>query len=322
MYHERKKERTMKQKLPSGSCDILYIGGAGRSGSTLLELIIGNLPGYFSIGEVCRFFEYILHGKMRCGCGERLNECEFWSKIMDRLESKNVDIERMAHLNNCLTRTRNFHKLLFYSKTKYPPEWHELLRGIEALYYAIADLSGGKILVDSSKTPSQSICLKQIPGLNIKVIQMVRDGRAVAYSWAKRKKSITTKSGKKAYMPQRSYSSSMIRWAMENYWMGENCGDVPNTLLKYEEFVSNPYQELKRVLDDLDLDSKGLEMINAYKMNLSKTHSVGGNFIRFSTGKMAIRPDMEWKNNLSKWKSVYLGLITLPLMKKYHYPIF
>jgi len=312
----------MKQKQPSDTCDILYIGGAGRSGSTLLELIIGNLPGYFSIGEVCRFFEYIVHGKMRCGCGERLNECKFWSKIVDRLESKNIDIERMAHLNNQLMRTRNFPKLLLYGKTKHPPEWYELIRGIEALYYLIATLSGGKIIVDSSKTPSQLICLKQIPGLNIKVVQIIRDGRAVAYSWAKRKKSITTKSGKKAYMPQRSYSSSMIRWAAENYWMGANCGDTPNTPIMYEKFVAHPYQELKQVIGDLDLDSKGLEMLNANEMNLSKTHSVGGNFIRFSTEKMEIRPDMEWKKNISKWKSVYLGLLTLPLMKKYHYPIF
>ena len=41
---------------------IVFIGGAGRSGSTLLEKILGNLDGCFSAGELRFIWQYVGEG--------------------------------------------------------------------------------------------------------------------------------------------------------------------------------------------------------------------------------------------------------------------
>jgi hypothetical protein len=47
---------------------VLYIGGWGRSGSTLLDLILGQAPGVFSAGEVREIWQSGLVENRPCGC--------------------------------------------------------------------------------------------------------------------------------------------------------------------------------------------------------------------------------------------------------------
>jgi hypothetical protein len=37
--------------MPAGRVRVLYIGGLGRSGSTLVERLAGQLPGAYAVGE-------------------------------------------------------------------------------------------------------------------------------------------------------------------------------------------------------------------------------------------------------------------------------
>jgi hypothetical protein len=48
---------------------VLYIGGLGRSGSTLLDRMIGQLPGFFSAGEIREVWQQGLRENRPCGCG-------------------------------------------------------------------------------------------------------------------------------------------------------------------------------------------------------------------------------------------------------------
>jgi hypothetical protein len=65
--------------------EVLYIGAAGRIGSTLLKMILGLLPGFFSIGEARYYWEYSFHGDILCGYSKNLNVCEFWSVVNYRM---------------------------------------------------------------------------------------------------------------------------------------------------------------------------------------------------------------------------------------------
>src|SRR5690348_2086573 len=59
---------------------ILFIGGCGRSGSTLLNRLIGNTPGFTSCGEVGKLWFAVDNG-FSCTCGEQVPTCSFWGPI-------------------------------------------------------------------------------------------------------------------------------------------------------------------------------------------------------------------------------------------------
>ena len=73
---------------------IIYLLGAGRSGTTLLATVLNNHTYITTIGEMHQFFEHLEQHKF-CSCGEKLNECSFWSGIISKLiydEKKISDI--------------------------------------------------------------------------------------------------------------------------------------------------------------------------------------------------------------------------------------
>src|ERR1022692_3637443 len=53
------------------------------------------------------------------------------------------------------------------------------------LYAAIIKVSGCELVVDSSKHPSLAHCLRWLPDVDLRVLHLVRDSRAVAYSWSR-----------------------------------------------------------------------------------------------------------------------------------------
>src|ERR1700675_5160761 len=68
---------------------VLFLAGKGRSGGTLLASLLGQLPGFFNIGELNRLWDWGLVSNFRCGCGLPVQECPTWHAILeeaDRLE--------------------------------------------------------------------------------------------------------------------------------------------------------------------------------------------------------------------------------------------
>jgi hypothetical protein len=61
---------------------ILYIAGAGRSGSTLLANILGQVEGFFTAGELISIWERGLIQDRFCGCGVPFHDCEVWTGIL------------------------------------------------------------------------------------------------------------------------------------------------------------------------------------------------------------------------------------------------
>lgn len=58
---------------------VAYISGIGRSGSTLLDLIISTNQKVFSLGEIYRFNSF--NKEIKCACGKRIKDCQFWSRV-------------------------------------------------------------------------------------------------------------------------------------------------------------------------------------------------------------------------------------------------
>ena len=64
-----------------GRVRLLYVGGAGRSGSTLLDLLLSEVPGMFAAGEVRYLWNRGVRDNELCGCGQSFLSCPFWSAV-------------------------------------------------------------------------------------------------------------------------------------------------------------------------------------------------------------------------------------------------
>jgi len=301
--------------------EILYIGGAGRSGSTLLDMILGNVPGFFSLGETLDFWQHASIHDMRCGCGEMLEKCPFWSVVIHRLvKDHGISFTDAVRLKKELDRTRT---LPLRSFNQFTHKKDQSVYGdyLSALYAELADMAGGRILVDSSKTPAHLSYLSGIPGIRIHVLHLVRDPRAVAYSWKKRAKRELGAKDKDSHMDKRSYLNAIFRWMMENRFVqlfGKR--QYAYAVLRYEDFTDSPYETLNATLRALDLPDADVSILRESELKLEPTHSVGGNPMRFCQ-VTTIRRDDAWKKKMSPLTQCWLGLVSLPQLINYNYDL-
>jgi hypothetical protein len=69
---------------PVSPLRVVLVAGAGRSGSTLLTLLLGSLPETFAVGELRYLWQRCVVERRLCGCGRPLPECALWQSILLR----------------------------------------------------------------------------------------------------------------------------------------------------------------------------------------------------------------------------------------------
>jgi len=305
-----------------GSTTVLYIAGAGRSGSTLLELILGHLPGFFSVGEIRFFWQYLGVPDLLCGCGEPLRTCAVWESVRERLSHSisRSDEERLARLAQRFDRSRQLPWIAAGLLARLSG-YRELAGATAALYDQVRRVAGCRVLVDSSKVPSHLDLLLRSRALDVRVIHLVRDGRAVAYSWSRRQKRELARRRGDARLPRHSLVRALVTWMVENAFarrIGRRA--TAYTVLRYEDFVASPATVLHRALAEVGLDGPDTEWLSHQPFEVASTHSVGGNPLRFTErGPIEIRPQEEWRQRLSRGLRLGLGAVAAPSLFRYGY---
>src|SRR6185437_2047910 len=168
-----------------GEYRVIYLGGMGRSGSTLAERLLGELPQVRVAGEIVHLWQRGVTDNERCGCGEAFAECDFWSAVGEAAFGgwSSIDVGRIAALRATVDRTRFIPQLARRSvPDQLAADLAEYTDYYRRLYSGIAQVSGCQTVVDSSKHASLAFCLSQSSSdLDLRVIHLVRDSRAVAY---------------------------------------------------------------------------------------------------------------------------------------------
>lgn len=304
---------------------VLYIGGYGRSGSTILDLILGQVDGFFSVGEVRYIWERSFSNNQLCGCGQSFNECEFWNKVkraIFKADSK-VDIDKIIKLKNIVDRKRNIPLANFYflRNKKYSKSYNQYSGLLSDLFTAVQKTSGCEVIIDSSKNPSHGYLLSSLKDIDLYVLHLVRDSRATSYSWL-RKKIRPEISWKKELMPVINPGRSAIEWTVLNGLVGlMKYGNTNYLLLRYEDFVADPKSALNRILEFTKTQDKSLEFLNGNSFNMEIAHTVSGNPIRFNKKEVLIRPDNEWLTSLPPGRKNLVTLLTWPMLIKYRYKL-
>jgi hypothetical protein len=300
---------------------VLYLTGFGRSGSTILGNILGQIDGFFHIGEVYSLWYDIPIGEMPCGCGIPLRRCTVWKKILHNAFGgiEQIDAHEMLRLHASGTRPRHIPLMLMpWGKEALRFRLGKYLDTIENLYQAIQSITNSKVIVDSSKHPSYGYILGMMPGIDLYVLQLIRDSRAVAYSWLRRK--LRPETGK--YITQYSSLKSSLQWSLINLASELLWRDFSEqySVLRYEDFIKSPLTTLTSILNLVHENAPDLPFMTNNMVKIGLNHTVFGNPNRTQTGNIVLQLDDEWVLNMRARDRILATLLTWPLLIRYKYP--
>ncbi len=197
---------------------IAFLGGFGRSGSTLLERMLNEVPGVSAVGETVHLWQRGLRDDERCGCGEPFSRCPHWQAVGEAAFGgwDQLDVDHVLALKSAVDRTRYVPRLAAPAasakQARALDEYCDLYR---RLYRGVAAVTGDTVLVDASKHASLAYALRRAADLDLRVLHMVRDSRGVAYSWSKQVRRTEIVDGE-VYMPRYSPAQAAVLWTANN----------------------------------------------------------------------------------------------------------
>tara|TARA_B100001939_G_scaffold346587_1_gene365719 strand:+ start:264 stop:1130 length:867 start_codon:yes stop_codon:yes gene_type:complete len=281
---------------------LVYILGCGRSGSTLLDMILGNHKKIISTGE-CQFFDM-----------EKIssNNNQFWKKVAniykDKLVKNNRDINDVKSIKNC--RYISLKEILKINNLGIPNNFKDnqclnnFLFDNLLLFETIQEVSKKNILIDSSKTISRLFHLYNSKMFDIKVIYLHRNGLAFVNSGYK--KGLTN-------------IQSSLHWTIRNYRsqkLLKQC-NLEYLEISYDNLVNETESTISSICNFLKLDFK------KSMLNFSKNQNlIGGNPVMRDNNNFKIEGNIQWKKSLSLFDKLIFGFIGGKMNKKLGYNYF
>ena len=254
-----------------------------------------------------------------CECGRPFDRCGFWSRVLDEAYSGAADRARndLAALIPQIDRLRHIpSNVMSMIGSRRPSEALQTYGDrLTPLYEAIHRVSGAALVIDSSKDPSYLVALRATQRVDVKVVHLVRDSRAVAYSWT-RQKLRPEIHWDKQFMSTLPPKKSARRW-MEDNTAVELFGlfGTNMTRVRYEDFATHPGRCLDGLIDEL-----ALRRSPAFTRDGAR-HSFSGNPMRFDVMPVSISLDNAWTSGLSSADRRWVSILTAPLLLKYGYPL-
>jgi sulfotransferase family protein len=331
---------------------LLKITGLGRSGSTILDIVLGNHPQIESVGEVGNLVRngWISQESLRgidqkkrrvplCTCGKRLDvlyvdtpeeACPFWSSVRrEWVERTDRDsIESYPKLQDTFELKRRWSRYgldsllrLLYEKRRPSAPFRSYARLTLAFFESIRAVSKKPIIVDSSKSPVRTFALSMVPGIDLYVVHLVRDGRGVITSLRKSFEK-DLQAGIMWDHKGNPIWKTILRWIIQNLaaeWVCTQLGPKRTMRLRYEDFVADPKTALERIGSLMEHDLSGLADAASSGKPMQAGHNIGGNRTKKS-GTITLRPDdKEWKTALSHTEQRLSWVLIGWLMRRYGY---
>jgi hypothetical protein len=261
--------------------NVIYIAGASHSGSTLLAMMLNAHPEIISVGEMFKLnmklnvknAETGAHAPCSCGAPS-LWQCEFWSRVNQRIQSQ---------------ADKSLNDLNVQDYTD--------LDGSSApnaiVLRAISEVSGKKLLVDSSKKLDRLAYFLKWSEPNIHPVVLIRDPKGQINS-------VRKKHG--------GFLGPIFRYEHVYIQLRRSLGESPHSVVRYEDLVAAPERTLRTILKPIGLDFHPQQLNWGEKPN----HFVGGNRLRrLRPSKSELVLDEQWKHNLTRTQATVIDLLTI-----------
>lgn len=285
--------------MKKDTINLIYLLGAGRSGTTLLATLLNSCSSVVTVGEMHQFYEHLLENKP-CSCGKKLGSCFVWSSIVKAIDQSGLSLENALQTTEEVEKHYNIPKEILINKQN---EAYQKLQ--EKAFEALGKENPDKYLVDSSKYIARYLQLKKNKKYNIKGVYLVRDVRGVVNSF-----------GKQVQTPKKPLAA-LIYYNLINFW-GELITRFDKNIVKirYEDLIEYPEQTLKTILTHVFGTEKDVKLPKEYTV----PHIVGGNRMKKKKSIM-VKPDYSWKRKIKRWKQKMYYIFSWPFMLVNRYRI-
>jgi hypothetical protein len=294
---------------------VLYVMGHGWSGSTILGNVLGELPGFTHAGELRTLWGEALPEGRVCGCGVPIGTCEVWTAILRTGfgEPPSPILGQVAAWHRKAARVRHTRRLLRLrpGRPTGSPALDAYLPVEGRLYAAIAEVTGARVVVDSSKRTGDAAILRLMAGVDPFFVHLVRDPRAVAFSWRVRDS---------RHGPLRT----MREWTVANLSdeaVRRSDKRGRSIRVRYEDFVARPRATVEAITRLVGEPPSDLPFLDEHTVELGVHHTVSGNQSRFERGRVRLVNEEAWRTKLSGADRLAVTALAWPLMLRYGYPL-
>jgi hypothetical protein len=270
---------------------------------------------------------------MPCGCGLPPVECPRWSLVLDDVlrrclpdaddDAVPAAVETFSRAQGEMLAPRNRLRAISAAAGR-DTGWDALqrMRAVTVdICTALAGVSGAGLIVDTSKLPHLAAILAGAPEVDHYVLHVVRDPRAVAFSWQRRKalpvaNGMTTMATMRPVASVRNWLKAcseaelLRRYVPRDRWL----------FVRYEDFVARPVATVDQVLAFVRVPAPS-PFVSPDTVRLGTNHTMAGNPNRFRTGPVRIVDDDEWKVRMARRDRMVITAAALPLLLRYGYPV-
>lgn len=171
---------------------LVYVVGSGYSGSTLLAFLADAHPRIASVGEATGPVRRDDPGAYPCSCGRPLAACPFWADVGAAMRRRGHEfgpgrwelafqVGASRALRQLAIQSLRHNRLdaLRDAAVLRVPGWGARLRALArrnaAFVESVLEASGKEVLVDATKDPARGRLLLRTPGLDVRIVHLVRD---------------------------------------------------------------------------------------------------------------------------------------------------
>lgn len=308
-------------RWPDSKIRLAYILSASHSGSTLLAMLLNAHPEVCTVGELkATALGDVDH--YRCSCRRMIKDCSFWNRIAKEIAERGLDFD----IANCATDFRSGASP-YVLKLLQPlyrggvlelvrdvlllmsPCWRAQLPKIQAmnlaLMSAVLSQTRKKVIVDSSKIGIRLKFLMMNPQLDIRIIRLVRDGRAVSLTYMdpakfadaripelrggglggeRQSERLPLEHAAREWRRSNEEAEALLRGVDRSQW----------TKVRYEDLCQEPKDTLQNIFAFMGVNQSGVNLDIR-----SVEHHIVGNGMRLDNSNQIIIDD-RWKTHLNK----------------------
>ena len=289
-----------------GDVKVLFLAGKGRSGGTLLASLLGQLPGFFNIGELNRLWDWGLVSNYRCGCG--LPGAGVPDVARDprsgrpaARDGRGHRAARSARRGSTSRRRRSCGGRACCGCCAPGRAQPRELGGARPVHRGVV----GRLPRASRTSPARvsSSTRRACRSSRSRSASCPASTCASRRSSAIRAPSCTRGSDRSSrtdrdtgeYMPKFSASFSTTSWLARNLVVEAIRRRGPVEVVQYDAMARDPAAVLRQLAEFVGEPAGDLEFLTSETATIAPTHSVGGNPVRMTSGAITIEPDEEWR---------------------------
>lgn len=319
---------------------LVYILAASHSGSTLLSMLLNAHPGIVTAGEL-KAVHIGGPKNYRCSCHAPIGDCEFWRSVSEKMRGLGHDFKiwqaethypeiDSRYVNGLL---RPLHRgptleALRDAALQLSPTWRrefpEYLERNADLVKSVAAASGSAVVVESSKIAVRLKFVLRMPEINVRVIRLLRDGRAVALTYMQPGEYADAKDaelrgggfGNSEFHKSLKMQDAAHQWRRCNEEAEQILAGIPSSeqfSTSYEEVCRNPTETLNKIFTFLGVPA--MDSVDSFR---SSEHHVIGNGMRLDTDNR-IQLDERWRTAHTEADLALFDSVAGSLNQRYGY---